>query len=179
MKFMIFLTPVSHLLMPLRPYAPRPLGTNVLRALFCGLVALLLPLPALPDAIVITKAMTASTIAEVFIGESGIRVELEIGGRDLDGFRNLMPDEVYQRMGHEPRPWGERLDEFFAEELVIRADGGSPLPGRLVEIEPRERVPRDEITGDPLPIPEGEGEPVVFAMLEYPLESRPETMESR
>ena len=28
------------------------------------------------------------------------------------------------------------------------------MPGRLTEIEPRERVPRDEITGDPLPIPE-------------------------
>ena len=171
-----YLTAGTGLLSLRGPYAPTPLRPSGLIASVCLLVAFFLSSPALPDAIVITKAMTASTIAEVFIGESGIRVELEIGGRDLDGFRNLMPDEVYQRMGHESRPWGERLDEFFAEDLVIRADGGSPLPGRLVEIEPRERVPRDEITGDPLPIPEGEGEPVVFAMLEYPLASRPETM---
>jgi len=156
--------------MPLRPYALRPL-------VLCSLlVALLIPAPALPDAIIITKAMTASTIAEVFIGEERILAEFEIGGRDLEGFRNLMPDEVYQRMGHEPRPWIERLTEFFRQDLVIRADGGPPLPGRLVEIEPRERVARDEITGDPLPVPEGEGEPVVFAVLEYPLSTRPRVL---
>ena len=137
---------------------------------------LLFASPAHPDAIVITKAMTASTIAEIYIEEEEILVELEIGGQDLEGFRNLMPDPVYQRMGHEPRPWIERLTEFFGQDLVVRADGGSPLAGRLVSIEPRERVPRDEITGDPLPVPEGEGEPVVFAELVYELPARPETM---
>ena len=167
---MIFLTPVSRWLTPLRPYALRPL-------VLCSLlVALLIPAPALPDAIIITKAMTASTIAEVFIEEGRILVEVEIGGRDLEGFRNLMPDQVYQRMGHEPAPWSERLTEFFRQDLVIRADGGAPLSGRLVAIEPRERVARDEITGDPLPVPEGEGEPVVFAVLEYPLSTRPRVL---
>jgi hypothetical protein len=120
--------------------------------------------------------MTASTIAEVFIEEGRIVAELEIGGRDLEGFRNLMPDEVYQRMGNEPEPWRERLSKFFREDLVIRADEGSPLPGRLVSIEPRERMPRDEITGEPIPVPEGEGEPVVFAVLEYPLPGRPKVL---
>jgi len=163
------------------PYAPTPLRSVCLVAslphcLTAFLAAFLFPAPALPDAIVITKAMTASTIAEVFVEEERILVELEIGGRDLGGFRNLMPDAVYQRMGHEPRPWNERLTEFFAQDLVIRANEGSPLPGRLDAIEPRERVARDEITGDPLPVPEGEGEPVVFAVLEYPLSGRPEVL---
>jgi len=162
--------------MPSRSYAPTPLRLGSLGTLFCALLVLLLPAPSHSDAIVITKAMTASTIAEVFIEEERILVEVEIGGRDLEGFRNLMPDEVYQRMGHEPRPWIERLTEFFRQDLVIRADGGPPLPGRLVEIEPRERVARDEITGDPLPVPEGEGEPVVFAVLEYPLSTRPRVL---
>ena len=170
MKFMIFLPPVPQWLTSLRPYALRPI-------VLCSLlVALLIPAPARPDAIIITKAMTASTIAEVFIEEERILVELEIGGRDLEGFRNLMPDEVYQRMGNEPEPWRERLAKFFREDLVIRADEGSPLPGRLVSIEPRERMPRDEITGEPIPVPEGEGEPVVFAVLEYPLPGRPKVL---
>jgi hypothetical protein len=73
-----------------------------------GLAAVALvarPPGARADAIIITKAMTASTIAEIFIDESSIRVELEIGGRDLPGFRNLMPDGVYARMGYEPEPF--------------------------------------------------------------------------
>ena len=37
--------------------------------------------PAFADAIVVSKAMDASTIAEIFIEEDAIRVELEIGVR--------------------------------------------------------------------------------------------------
>ena len=158
--------------------APGPCGpiASLPHCLIAVVLILFSSAPALPDAIIITKAMTASTIAEVFIEEERILVEIEIGGQDLEGFRNLMPDQVYQRMGHEPAPWSERLTEFFRQDLVIRADGGAPLSGRLVAIEPRERVARDEITGDPMPVPEGEGEPVVFAVLEYPLSTRPRVL---
>ena len=128
------------------------------------------------DAIVVTKAMTASTIAEVFITEGAIRVELEIGGVDLKGFRNLMPDTVYQRMGYESEPFRDRAGRFFGEDLVFRLDDGPPIPGRIVEMEPRKRVVRDEITGEPVPVPEGEGEDVIFAVLEYPLTGSPTTI---
>jgi len=130
----------------------------------------------LADAIVVTKAMTASTIAEIFISEGSIRVELEIGGPDLNGFRNLMPDGVYERMGFEPEPFVDRVARFFGEDLVFRPDGGPPTPGRILEMEPRKRVQRDEITGEPLPVPEGEGEDVIFAVLEYPLSGQPATI---
>lgn len=43
----------------------------------------------------------------------------------------------------------------------------------VVEIKPRRRVARDEITGEPLPAAEGEGEPVVFVVLLYRFEGRP------
>lgn len=128
------------------------------------------------DAIIITQAMKASTVAEIFIGESSVRVELEIGGPDLEGFRHLMPDAVYERLGHEPEPWASRLARFFAEDLSFRVDGGAPLPGRLLEIEPRPRVTRDEITGEPLAAAEGETETVVWAVLEYPFLGRPATL---
>ena len=67
----------------------------------CALATLLLAgaTPAAADAIVITQAMKASTIAEIFVEESSIRVEIEIGGRDLPAFHNLMPDSVNERMG--------------------------------------------------------------------------------
>lgn len=124
------------------------------------------------DAIIITKAMTASTVAEIFIEESAVRIELEIGGRDLEGFRNLMPDEVYQRLGHGEEPWAGRLARFFAEDLTLRVDDGSPLPGRLLEIAPRPRLARDEITGEPVPAPTSEepllGVPIAAGVL-YPV----------
>ena len=131
---------------------------------------------ALADAIVVTKAMTASTVVEVFIEESEIRVEMEIGVADLLAFHNLLPDEMRSQMGLDAAPLGDRLARFFGEDFVIRADGGSPLPGRVIDIEPRRRVPRDEITGEPLPAAEGDGDPVIFVVLSYAFHGHPKTL---
>jgi len=128
------------------------------------------------DAIVVTKAMTASTVVEISIEESEIVVEMEIGVPDLLAFHNLLPDEMRAQMGLDAAPLGERLARFFQEDFVIRADGGPPLPGRVADIEPRRRVPRDELTGEPLPSAEGEGEPVIFVVLSYAFSGRPKTL---
>ncbi len=128
------------------------------------------------DAIVVTKAMTASTVVEISIEESEIVVEMEIGAPDLMAFHNLLPDEMRSRMGLDAAPLGDRLDRFFAEDFVIRADGGAPLPGRIVNIEPRRRVRRDELTGEPMPGAEGEGEAVVFVVLSYLFDGHPKTL---
>jgi len=141
--------------------------------------AVLSCLPArvgLADAIVVTKAMTASTVVEISIEESEIVVEMEIGVPDLLAFHNLLPDEMRVRMGLDAAPLGERLARFFAEDFVIRADGGPPLPGRVTDIEPRRRVRRDELTGEPLPAAEGEGEPVIFVVLSYAFRGQPDTL---
>ena len=141
--------------------------------------AILCSLPsrtASADAIVVTKAMTASTVMEVFVDSSEILVKVEIGVPDLLAFQNLLPDELRTRIGLEAEPLAERLAEFFSEDFVIRAGGGPPLPGRVVEIKPRRRVPRDEITGEPLPAAEGEGEPVIFVVLSYDFSGRPDTL---
>ena len=141
--------------------------------------AILCSLPsrtASADAIVVTKAMTASTVMEIFIDESEILVEVEIGVPDLLAFQNLLPDEIRTRIGLEAEPLAERLAKFFSEDFVIRAGGGPLLPGRVVEIKPRRRVPRDEITGEPLPTAEGEGEPVIFVVLSYDFSGRPDTL---
>ena len=63
---------------------------------------LLGPATALGDAIVVTKAMTASTIAEIFVEPTRVRVELEIGLADIPAFRNVLPDEEYERLGMQP-----------------------------------------------------------------------------
>ena len=74
-----------------------------------------------------SSAMEATTIVEFFIHEGRILAELEIGAADMAGFRNLMPDEIYERMGHAPRPLAERLEEFFSRDLPILGPDGEIL----------------------------------------------------
>ncbi len=109
------------------------------------------------DALIITKAMTATTVAEIWVEEGSIKVELEIGVQDLQGFRNLVPDSIYERLGHEPKPLETRLAQFFREDLTFRVGDGTPLPGRVEEMVARRRLRRDEITGEPLPVVEEDG----------------------
>jgi len=142
-------------------------------------LAVVLFSPATPshaDAIVVTKAMTATTVVEIFIEEDEIRVELEASVPDLVAFDSIFPDRFRVRMGQESEPDEVRLKRFFAEEFVVRADGGAPLAGRFVSFETRRRVPRDEITGEPLPVAEDVGVPVVFVVFSYPLKNRPKTL---
>jgi hypothetical protein len=137
------------------------------------LPVLLLPATAAADALIRTQAMLATTIAEYFVEADRVRVELEIGMGDIETFANLLPDDPYRALGREPKPFAERLARFFEHDLTVAADG-KRLPGRLTHVEPRVRLRRDDITGEPLPAgEEEEGEPVVFARLEYALEGRP------
>ena len=71
------------------------------------------------DAIIRTQAMLASTIAEYFVEDGRIYVELEIGLPDLEAFRNLLPDDIYEKLGHAPVPLQQRLSRFFEQDLVI------------------------------------------------------------
>ena len=130
------------------------------------------------DAIVVTRAMNATTVMEIFIEDEEIRVELEAGVRDLPAFAGLLPDQIRARIGLETEPLEPRLARFFSQEFVILADG-APLSGSVVSFETRRRVPRDEITGEPVTADDDEGEPVVFVVLSYRLVGRPEVLTFR
>jgi hypothetical protein len=122
--------------------------------------------------------MLASTIAEIFVEEDTVRVEIEIGISDLEAFRNVMPDEIYRRLGHDAVPLRDRVVRFLGHDWVIMADG-KQLDGRITDLEVRPRVRRDEITGEPLPIEDQEPEPVIFVGIEYPLRRKPATLTLR
>ena len=134
----------------------------IVRAALVALTVSLATVPASADAVMVTRAMTASTIMEAFIDDDGIVVELEIGARDAVALRGLvatassathLPAEIPTEAG-----------------LSIRADGRR-LTGTIEELARRKRVDRDEITGDPLP---GDGtEDAVFLKLHYPLHTQP------
>jgi hypothetical protein len=132
--------------------------------------------PAGADAILRSDAMFATTIAELWIEDERVYVELEIGQADLAAFAPLLPDELRPASD---LPREAQLEAFFREQLVVATPTG-PLPGRLLSVEPRFRVRRDTVSGEPLPDdPENPPERVVFARLEYPFAARPDTLELR
>jgi hypothetical protein len=128
------------------------------------------------DALVINRSTEATTIAEIFIDKTGVRVELEIGIADAKAFRNLLPDELYRALDLPPEPHADRLTKFFGTDFVFRADGNA-LAGQLRALEARRRVLRDEVTGEPL----GETpEVAVVGTLFYPFPAaRPSTLTIR
>jgi hypothetical protein len=128
------------------------------------------------DAIAVPEAMTATTVMEIFVEEDEVRVELEASVPDLVAFDSIFPDRFRVRMGQQSEPEEVLIERFFTEEFVIRADGGPPLRGRLVSFETGRRVPRDEITGEPVPVAEGVGTPVVIVVFSCPLDGRPKTL---
>jgi hypothetical protein len=146
---------------------------SLVGVIILGVVHLLVPVSGWSDAIIRTQAMQAGAIAQYFVDESGIRLELEIGLTELESFQNLLPDELYTEMTGEVRPLAERLVELLENDLYVIADE-KPLGGQLQMIEPRERIRRDPISGEPLPLGEGEEpELVIFAQIIFPFETPP------
>lgn len=131
------------------------------------------------DAIVTTQAMRANNIAEYFVEEEQVRVELEIAVADLAGFANLLPDSVHERLTGEQVLLAERLPRFFTQDfalVVSAAEEERLLEGFVQSIGPRERITRDPVTGEPIAVEGEEPEAVVFAELVYPFASRPDAV---
>lgn len=130
------------------------------------------------DALVVTRAMQASTIAEVFIEGEQIRVKIEVGAADVDYFANALPDELYEKITGQTQPLEKRLRSFFESDWQILADGES-LTGRLEHVVPAKRVVRDEVTGETLATQPKDAEVVIRVTLCYQLEGRPQTLTIR
>ena len=150
----------------------KPLSAVRLILVLCAGVFSLLPVQGTADAIVRSQAMFAATIAEIFIEDKQVRVELEIGGTDLETFANLLPDSVYTNVTGQTRPFPERLGEFFSTQLVMATSESEILPGVLTAINPAKRQQRDPITGEVLA--SDEEETVLRAELLYPFNGEPE-----
>jgi len=127
------------------------------------------------DAIIVSQAMFASTIAEYFVEEDHVRVEIEIGLGDLAAFRNLLPNGVFEEMGYSPEPIEERLKQFFNRDLAIYANG-APLKGHVMDMGPETRIKRDPVTGEPMPADGQEPEVVIAATLMFSFENKPDSL---
>ncbi len=154
-------------------------GRNEARWFLGWLLAMAVGLFMLPrlqaDALVVTKAMEATTIAEIHIEPEVVRLQLEIGLADLKPFASLLPDELYERLTGESEPLERRLERYWNDGLTLRADGRI-LTGQLDHLETRRRVVRDSITGEPLAAQPADAEQVVDVRLSYDMTGQPQTL---
>lgn len=128
-------------------------------------VALLVPRVASADAVMVTRAMKAGTIMEVFVEEDAIEVQIEIDGRGLAGFDSIARAAVEAEKLPTPIPPTSKLS-FLADGVRLR--------GVVERAERRKRVERDEVTGKPSPTPGAEE--VLFVVLRYALPGLPQTL---
>ena len=148
---------------------------NVKKYFIWAAILLLLPSHISADAIIRSTAMFASTIAEYYVEEDHVRLELEIGQQDIASFRNLLPDQLYQQLGYGDVPLGDRLSLFTTQDMAVYHDGKA-LPGFVREMGPATRPKRDEVTGEELPTPDEEAVLVIGVTLIYPFEGQPESL---
>ena len=127
------------------------------------------------DAIMRSQAMFADTIAEYFVEDDQVRLELEIGSNDVGAFRNLLPDDLYQHLDYGGAPLEERLPRFVTDDMPVLV-GNTPLVGRVTKIGPATRPLRDQITGEALPTPEDQATVVIRATIVFPFDERPDSL---
>jgi hypothetical protein len=92
----------------------------ILRHVLVVSTMLLYTSSVLADALVRSEAMFADTIAEYYVEDDHIRLELEIGSNDVGAFRNLLPDGLYQHLDLGGMPLKDRLPLFVTEDMPAR-----------------------------------------------------------
>ena len=95
-------------------------------------------IPCRADPVVVTRAMTASTIIQIHVERESIRTELEIGASNLLAFTELLPDEIFTDLTGRSEPYAQRVESYLRDQFVIEADG-KPLVGEIESLEIRKR----------------------------------------
>ena len=111
------------------------------------------------DWINLTGAETAPNIAEIYVLDDHVKLELEIFVDDLETFEELIPDD-WLKDSHAKRPGLiTRLRIFSSQKFQFVTETGERLPAKINLIEPRLRKDRkspfagmvNPITRQPVP----------------------------
>ena len=70
------------------------------------------------DALVINKAMKSPTIAQYYVKEEGVRLELEIVMKDLQKFADLYPNSLRKVIGLDQSTLKERVENFLQKNFL-------------------------------------------------------------
>ena len=139
--------------------------------------------PVNADWINLSGAQNAPNIAEIYINDDHVKIELEIFVNDLVAFDRLIPDEFFAGTKIKRPPLEERMRQFSNEDLQVIADNGQKLPAALKLIEPRFRKERpspvrwkiNPYTGQRIPGPP-QDKRVLYVELFYPFTQKPQSL---
>jgi hypothetical protein len=138
---------------------------------------------ALADFISLSGAENAENVAEIYILEDRVRLQLEVFVRHLDIFRPLVPETMYADPS-KAAPLREREAQFAEKVFRVVDENGDALAVRFALVEPRQRIDRrspfvgmiDPRTRRVIPGPPDDKR-VLYAEVEYLFEGRrPKTL---
>ena len=152
-------------------------------SLYLFLICSLISIPAHADWINMSGAENAPNIAEIYIEDDHIRLELEIFVNDIGTFVDILPDSFFEDKKDEIPSLADRLKIFAADTFQFVTETGKKLPVELRLIEPRLRKERyspfagsiNITTGRPVPGPP-EDKRVLYAELIYPFSKKPQSL---
>ena len=90
----------------------------------------------------LTGAETSQNIAEIYILNDHIKVNLEVYIGDLDKFEDLLPDDWLDESAGQRPSLEQRMHVFASKRLQFITEKGVKLPAKLELVEPRLRVDR-------------------------------------
>jgi len=147
------------------------------------IICFLSPVRAVADWINLSGAESAPNIAEIYINEDHVKIELEIFVNDVVTFERLIPDSFLKNYDIKRPAHAERMRLFSNEDFQIIDDQGRRLQAELKLIEPRFRKERPSLyagkinpyTGLRIPGPP-EDKRVLYAELVYPFKLKPSSL---
>jgi hypothetical protein len=142
-------------------------------------VLLFLPTISCADWINLSGAENSRNIAEIFIDEDRVRIQLEVYVEDLMLFEELVPDDFFTQP-IPGRPALEARQKVFAGQVLQVIADGRNLPVTFDLVEPRLRIERPSpfvgsispYTRRPIPGPP-QDKRVLYAELSYPFKGQP------
>ena len=135
------------------------------------------------DLITLNGSQLAPNIAEIFVLDEHVRVELEVYVGDLEKFTELVPDELLRDPSDQRPSMEKRMQTFATERLQFVTGKGVNLPAMLELVEPRMRVERpsliagtiNPVTRQPVKVAPLDKR-VLYAEIIYPFDEKPEQL---
>ena len=135
------------------------------------------------DWINFSGAENAPNIAEIYIHDDHVKVELEIFVKDMVTFDRLIPDEFFEGTDIKRPPLADRLEQFSRDDFQIITDQGQNLGATLGRVALRLRKERPSLysgkinpyTGRPIPGPPADKR-VLYVELVFSLKERPKSL---
>jgi len=119
------------------------------------------------DALVINKAMQSPTIAQYYVNDKGVHLDLEVSEKNMQKFSELYPNSLRRLLALEESPLKQRAKKFLGTKLSVIADNQT-LPGFIQSLRSGKKIQRDPITGEELPVQSDEAPSVLYISIEYP-----------